>query len=237
MRVSKKITYPLPTTWLTNMKEYPILFQTEMVQAICKGEKTESRRLAGLQPVNQNPDEWELAHTGELSLHSLKKEEAGCLFAGFVNKNDVGNRLAFKCPYGIHGGLLYVRERWANISPFSPGTNGIIYYASQSDLALEIDQLNGVKWKPSIHLKKEHSRLWLNVEEIKVERLQVITEESAMAEGIQPGRLFGFGRLGEQSHREGFFNKWIDINEYENFIDNPWVWVVRFSLNKERSRL
>lgn len=182
-----------------------------------------------MQTINANPDQWEPVFIGE-----LEKTDRFC--AVFYDKN-ADQKVPIPCPYGYPAELLYVRERWANISPFSPGTNGIIYYAGQSDLALEIDQLNGVKWKPSIHLKKEHSRLWLNMEEIKVERLQAITEESAMAEGIQPGRLFGFGRLGEQNHREGFFNKWIDINEYENFIDNPWVWVVRFSLNKERSKL
>jgi len=215
------------------MKEYPILFQTEMVQAICKEIKTQTRRLAGLQMINLNPDQWELA----LCAREVDTIDIGRSCAVFRNKND-DKMFTIKCPYGSPGDLLYVRESWANILPFSPSTDGIIYYAERSDLTLAIDLImGGVKWKPSIHLKKEHSRLWLTVNEISVERLHDLTEESAMAEGVSLGGLLGFGKISEVSYREGFFNIWIDINGSESLKKNPWLWVVKFSINKERSRL
>lgn len=168
------------------MKKRPIIFSTPMVQAILKGRKTETRRL--LKPT---------PHFDVIHWHYGKNYE---------NISNHGpNEPLFECssPFGNPGDLLWVRETW-QITDFLHPTDdnyGFIYKASEDGEMWESNDENW-KWKPSIFMPKDAARIWLEITEVKVERLQDITEEDAIAEG--------YGS--------------------ESWEQNPWVWVVKFKV-------
>ena len=185
-------------------KERPILFSGEMVRAILDGRKTQTRRVVKPQPKPS----------------SFKSDE------------ELSWRQAWnlpKCPYGVPGDRLWVRETIEVLS-FGAGTAQIQYRADGStriigDRKLP-DRLGSI---PSIHVPRQASRITLEVTDVRVERLQDISEEDAQAEGIhQPaiGNISVAQKMGVC--RYGFANVWESINGEESWDANPWVWVVEF---------
>ena len=143
----------------------PILFNTEMVRAILDGRKTYTRRL-----VKPQPDE---KHTYPLGFvtDSTEKKEVGCFGFGI---NEYGGSIQYAKPQYQPGDILYVRETWKK------APNGYYYYEDwQKDDIADI-----TKWKPSIHMPKEAARIWLKVTDVRVERLQDITEDQTEEEGF-----------------------------------------------------
>lgn len=133
------------------------------------------------------------------------------------------------------GDILYVRETWKK------APNGYYYYEDwQKD-----DIADVTKWKPSIHMPKEAARIWLKVTDVRVERLQEITEEQASAEGTNlwdeacyenngwHPTLSDPDSGGEPNIIDGFHKLW-DSTIKKNDLDrygwnaNPWVWVIEF---------
>lgn len=143
----------------------PILFNTDMVRAILDGRKTVTRRLVKFPKSIQLQDD---------GLYTLFAE--GTCYENQHMEQIVGY---LKPPYHP-GDILYVRETWYR------GLNRILYKANYSEN--EKFYTNGkeiqIKWRPSIHMPKEAARIWLKVKDVRVERLQEITEEQAKAEGI-----------------------------------------------------
>jgi hypothetical protein len=150
---------------------------------------------------------------------------------------------AYKAPYQP-GDILYVRETWKK------APNGYYYYEDwQKD-----DIADVTKWKPSIHMPKEAARIWLKVTDVRVERLQEITEEQASAEGTNPWdeacyenngwhpTLSDPDSGGEPNIIDGFHKLW-DSTIKKNDLDrygwntNPWVWVIEFKQCKKRRKL
>lgn len=150
----------------------PILFNTEMVRANLDGRKTCTRRL-----VKPQPDE---KHTYPLGFvtDSTEKKEVGCFGFGI---DEYGGSIKYVKPPYQPEDILYVRETW------NKGLERYMYRADYSDTekfyqgGKEIE----MKWYPSIHMPKEAARIWLNVTDVRVERLQEITESGAKAEGIR----------------------------------------------------
>lgn len=199
----------------------PILFNTEMVRAILDGRKTCTRRL-----VKPQPDE---KHTYPLGFvtDSTEKKEVGCFGFGI---NEYGGSIQYaKPPYGYApGDILYVRETWSELS------SGYEYKADGEN----IDHLgNMIKWHPSIHMPKEAARIWLKVTDVRVERLQDVTEDGAKAEGAIDNRGFIHSPENEydsiHTTREHFAEIWNntikkpDLDRY-GWDANPWVWVIEF---------
>ena len=130
------------------------------------------------------------------------------------------------CPYGKTGGLIWVRET------FSKYDDGLVYRATHK-------QLDGVtKWTPSIHMPRWASRLTLRITNVRVERLQDISAADAAAEGCQldhwitgvyPNHDPGVDYDNKQLVNK-FKNLWGSI--YNNWNDNPWVWVYEFEVIK-----
>lgn len=119
------------------------------------------------------------------------------------------------------GDILYVRETWCDDRQFTHASTAGRYFYKASE--------NGkFKWKPSIHMPKEIARIWLKVTDVRVERLQRITETQAQAEGCNSGLL-----TGPCSARWQFENLWnsaikkSDIDKY-GWAANPLVWVIEF---------
>lgn len=224
---------------MTQIKEHPILFSTEMVKAILEGRKTVTRRIVDIHP--------ELAKDVTKWGYSIFTPE-GHISARTKQKTDTGHRYGekfIKLKYGKPGDVLWVRETWA---PFN-GDCGIgceygchcptyIYKADYDDTE--------VIWKPSIHMPRSACRLRLEIVSITVERLQDITEEDAIKEGIEPDplgpnsmdggvvypglRFYNYADVGYRYVKplESFQSLWTKINGAESWNANPWVWKISF---------
>lgn len=136
-------------------------------------------------------------------------------------------------PYGRPGDRLWVRETFAKIPGQTLPWIETDYKATYQHGDRLGDTL-GIKkrWTPSIHMPRAASRIDLKVTDVRVERLQDISEADALAEGIVP-RLDGFG-LPDGSHfhatdpRQSYFSLWEAINGPGSVEANPWVWAVSF---------
>jgi len=136
--------------------------------------------------------------------------------------------IEFTCPYGQTGDRLWVRETWYECI----NNNDRIYYAASETPVNTISRK--YKKRPSIFLRRNNSRINLEITNIKVERLHDITEDEAIKEGTQgPHHLSG-----EYSHGVGWFrsaissflNLWEKINGKGSWQLNPYVWVVSFKV-------
>lgn len=203
--------------------EIPILFQTEMVQANLADRKTQTRRVIKPEPESVNTEiPVPMAVFNEKMNTLLKK--------GLVSIRSNTGGFAFpNCKYGKPGDLLWVRETHADLN------NGLLnsepFFVYKADLE-HPDQHGPVTWKPSIHMTKSASRLWLMVEEIRVERLQDITEEDAKAEGcIQYEKDTDW-----MTAKYGYQILWESINGQESWNSNPWVWVIKYRILSKTGR-
>ncbi|MCP9290027.1 hypothetical protein [Gracilimonas sediminicola] len=145
---------------------------------------------------------------------------------GYLTRSDKwGQFNPYPCPYGKEGDLLYVRETWQKIRGFNKAQ--FIYKADDSP----IFKGEGFKWKPSIHMPKEASRIWLKVKEVTVERVQDITEADCYREGIELDNH-------PRNVRSLFKELWNSINESRGYgwDKNPWVWVVKFEVISTNGR-
>lgn len=206
-----------------------------MVRAILEGRKTQTRRIvkgdAGLMPMfvtpfAEGPLGGTKVPTGEFGLH-------------FHNDRVINKHV--RCPYGEPGDRLWVRES----HKFENDKGDCIFY--KADGARHYVQDNGEwlrpedmwKWRPSIHMPRWASRITLEVESVRVERLQAISEEDAKAEGADPVVLLPDDDTGllttvmhdtKGDHRDGFAALWSSINGLGSWQANPWVWVVGFKV-------
>lgn len=142
-----------------------ILFNTEMVRAILDGRKTCTRRVIKPQPYGK------CTYPLGFVTDSTEKKEVGCFGFGI---DEYGGSIQYAKPSYQPGDILYVRETWKN------APNGYYYYEDwQRD-----DIADVTKWRPSIHMPKEAARIWLKVTDVRVERLQDITEDETFEEGL-----------------------------------------------------
>lgn len=186
-----------------------------MVRAILDGRKTQTRRIIKPQPPD---DGW-----------SFNQSLVENLDKGAMEFHD-DSRHSAMCPYGLSADRLWVRESWARVAA-EPST---IYRA---DYCTGLEKRDGdQKWKPSIHMKRADSRINLEITDIRVERLQNISEKDAIAEGIEPVRsiwkLYSERVLGSADAtgqpRKSYASLWQSINGPGSWAANPWVWVVEF---------
>lgn len=210
----------------------PILFSTEMVQAILEGRKTQTRRAKGLEKLNENSDDWILEDTwltqctDKIALFVFKrKDPKTCLEnESFVNIDTF--------PYGNIGDIIWVRECYCIWD------DGTFKYKTQSTCDTYgwrdtmIDKW--IKWKPSIHMPKAACKLFLRIKDLRVERLKDISKEDALAEGVKEiekdEAYFDYMKgAGTYAGPIGsFFSLWESINGAESVMENPWVWVIEF---------
>ena len=209
------------------MKEHPIIFNTEMVKAIQDGRKTQTRRLSGLEKINETPDKWELCTTAEE--WDGKLDDAAAVFFPVGNFNEGWAEVPF-CPYGQVGDRLWVRETWAcarrqdDLPPreVSQETGFLAYKACPEDISYCL----AGKWRPSIHMPRWASRITLEITGIRVERVQDISESDCMKEGLDMSDV-EYKPFGDVVK---FKSLWDSINAKRgSWADNPFVWVVEFT--------
>mgnify|MGYP000512420846 FL=1 len=216
----------------------PILFNTEMVRAILDGRKTCTRRICKDANECTVPDmEFYNADRRTYAVHNFADKE-------HAEQLSIAERTCPICP----GDILYVRETWQYLYELDGNEQviedtGKYYYAATDTIPFDayVDE-NGVThdhtpWHPSIHMPKEAARIWLKVTDVRVERLQEITENGAKAEGAIDNRGFIHSPENEYDRihtaREHFIKIWnstikkSDLDRYSWDV-NPYVWVIEF---------
>ena len=221
------------------MKILPILFNTEMVQAILEGQKSCTRRV-----VKSQPDE---KHTFPLGfvMGSMYAKDLGCF--GFGTNENGGSIQFVKPPYQT-GDILYVRETvWQKIGYYLDidGETKPSWYNEFKYVASDEKPETGwnYSWakRPSIHMPKEAARIWLKVTDVRVERLQEITKDECIKEGIYPSNCRNCNAAFEcdTCPDEGYdeLDKFVEVwsstvkksdLDYYGWGANPWVWIIEF---------
>ena len=215
------------------MKNTPLLMIQDMVSKTLEDLKTMTRRVL--------------------------KEPFEISASGFITKRRGNERFTpYECPYGKPGDRLWIKEthyrygKWIKNGlsktgrqkwKFKPLSNEIKYFDSVPDM-LATGRRQGWHKRPSIFMPKWATRLWLEITDIRVERLHDISEKDAEAEGVETntpdvrdGEWFHYGRGLDDfpafSAKESFESLWDLINAERNggayaWDKNPWVWVITF---------
>ena len=183
-----------------------------MVRAILAGRKTQTRRA-----VNPQPDCATLSLASSTSNRDVR----------VIAMRD--GMFSIFCPYGQPGDRLWVKET------FTMAAGDCLYRATDTDDPLIS---KSTKWKPSIFMPRKSSRITLEIAAVRVERLQDITEEDAIAEGIHAfnAAQITYYHYSPTAAREEHFRTavdayralWNSINGPESWAQNPWVWVLTF---------
>lgn len=198
--------------------EKPIIFSGEMIRQILAGNKTMARRSIKPQPVNG------LFYSEGFNVWLEPRRKA------------LGRMYKYKCPHGKAGDHLWVRETFlisnGNFAPtleeeLTKKTN-ILYYASDNPRYRDKD-----KWKPSIHMPRWASRITLEITNVRVEKLQDISEEDAKAEGVNSAIAghSGYEASPVKTYRTGFVYLWNSTYAEKGYgwEVNPFVWVIGFN--------
>lgn len=214
-------------------KERPMLLSTDMVVATL-----------ALEIINTSPDSVTLI--GTLCPNWKQKDQPVFRFK-CKPESLASDYLDIQCPYGKPGDILWVRETWAMEKYFNGLTEECfpIYKADYGDGPVAWN------WKPSIFMKKIFARIWLEITDIRVERLHDITDEDALAEGIMRQTLeheideecyyfYPCNDLRDDSYIDkpatSFTSLWASINGWQSWIANPWVWVISFKVLSKTGR-
>lgn len=203
------------------MKTIPILFQTDMVEAILSGRKTQTRRI--IKPRKSAEGMTWCPNIGE-DLASEHQESLEIQGFDLIHHDDGFVTVIPPSPYDA-GDLLWVREKWKSHSIYaqmrpSEIPESTIFYA-----AGELYCPSNTPWRPSIFMPRWASRLTLQVLSVRAEQVQDISEKDAKAEGVDRA----FVMVDDQPtayYDEGFAKLWNQING--NWEQNPWVRVIEF---------
>jgi hypothetical protein len=215
------------------MREIPIIFSTDMVKAILDSRKTQTRRIIKPQPP-----------TIECKFIGANIEVRTGKIGFYWSDGTSGNMQGFwpsldkdmYCLYGQPGDLLWVRETFSRTMVQDEEGWFTVYKADGDDWA--------APWKPSIHMPKDYARIWLQVKEVRVERLQDITAEDAISEGLENFTITD--QTNNQTYYKDYLIKsighwypnpiksfqslWVSINGVETWVENPYVWVITFEI-------
>lgn len=196
------------------MNETPIIFSAPMVRAILDGRKTQTRRVAKPQPSSEQVNE--------------------CIL---------------RCPYGAPGDRLWVREsgwerpvRTPKMMREGADTWAPYYFDADGLTESDLDDIRrwGFKRCVSRFMPRSASRITLEIEAVRVEKLNEITEDDAKAEGIEwfdgrPGRPVNHhgwryepGSLLWVTATGAFRELWESLHGSRSWDANPWVWVIQF---------
>lgn len=210
------------------MTERGMIFNAEMVRAILDGRKTQTRR----------PIKWKQTRFTEIG-----EREDGSKWPW---SEDAEHACDFwhPCPFGAVGDRIWVRETWARYN-IDQDSHDMAYRATIPE-----DWPESGRWRPSIHMPRWASRITLEITDVRVERLNAISEQDAQSEGVhtevwdQTVVARNYAAIDEffqfwsedmphyvemnQLYRSSFRSLWESIYGAENWQANPWVWVIEF---------
>lgn len=220
------------------VKARPILFSAPMVRALLDGRKTQTRRIV---KPRQYPSLFEVDSSGQ----PLWSDEY------ILDQGNAEWRMRDN-PYGAPGDLLWVRETWQEFFadevpvwrrdapagrmgiPAQPDRKSVVAYRADGEISPHPEYGHAV-WRPSIHMPRWASRLTLRITDVRLQRLQEISDADVAAEGVEP---FGDG-CGAVDHAKGrayttlrgaFSILWDDINGPGAWARNPLVWALTFEV-------
>lgn len=238
------------------MKERPILYSPVMVEAIEDDRKTMTRRVVkGCEEVEFS------SPLAKVTMDYLN----GCAHFKIHDGKPRTFFAGLKCPYGKIGDILWVKESHWAFGEWEPnGTTktgkqrwefkrhidtDVVFKKPGTVMPLSYRKAGWYK-RPSLFLQKRDARLFLRITNIRVERLQDISEDDACNEGIEifthpnadagdfncyPRNYMishkeadGWPYFKEEQYIESFRSLWISINGEKSWNDDPWVWVIEF---------
>lgn len=205
----------------------PAIFNTEMVRAILDLIKKNTRRPFSKYLKKIIDTAYAL---GEISNNGIDSD---------FSDGDKKYLMEF-APYKV-GDIIYVRETFAACGAHEDDKTAVFYKATDGSNDRIIKMMCGGRWTPSIHMPKEYARLYLRVKDVRIERLNEISEEDAIAEGIERFKS-GFKSYGKHFCEnticppiESFSRLWESIYGNGSF-DNRYVWVIDFEqISKEEA--
>jgi len=196
--------------------EQPIIFNDAMIRAVLDERKTQTRRVITPQP---STDQGDPIYTKPRGIDGL--------WHWFYADSSI-----YKCPYGVPGDRLWVREAWQHEDQDCDnpkcGNPDHIYYRA-TECAICRSSRRKAWWRPSIHMPRWASRITLQIVDVRAERLQEITGEDAITEGWDRVDLFP-GINSEDKAKVWFHSFWDSINAKRGYgwDTDPWVWVIEF---------
>lgn len=227
------------------MKERPILYSTPMVIAKMEGRKTQTRRaISKKHIINDDPDRYKshacITDSGvSYILFEDKRPEITPWISPIV------------CPYGTIGDILWAREAWRKSYNAEASEAAGIGPMVGPYFEYRADHPNSKGWKPSIHMFKQAARIWEEITNIRIERLQDISPGDACDEGIEYDNVdieaLNGGELvadfrnytwrNDPDYEDYYFpsyascvdsyrSLWESINGPGSWDINPWVWVI-----------
>lgn len=201
------------------MSDKPIIFTADSVQAILQGRKTQTRRTNRLDLINERPDKWRLWGP---------EIDGNWAFTDHPLQGEKGATVDVRCPYGVQGDRLWVRESWAHDCPHCTdircgNPDHIWYRANEAPIVAE-SFAGSARWRSPMFMPRWASRISLEVISVKVERVQSISEDDAYAEGIE--RL----HVNHGPAIRRFRWLWDSLNAKRGYpwSSNCWVWVIEF---------
>jgi hypothetical protein len=206
-------------------RELPLLMTAANALAVREGRKTQTRRLHGLDYLNEAPDTWRCTMARGLAIFS-RDEARDVEFVG--PRYQVGDR-------------LWIQERWASaqvldhLRPSQLPTGFDIEFAAGGGATL----FERGRWRSPLFLPKVAARTWVRVTKVRCERVGDISAEDAEAEGIQPYTDDGIttfkdyltDEMGGCSAPQSFRTLWESIHGVGAWERNDWVWVYSFELD------
>ncbi|HCB0645439.1 TPA: hypothetical protein MYL57_005537 [Klebsiella variicola subsp. variicola] len=229
------------------MTERGMIFNAEMVRAILDGRKTQTRR-----EVKLNLDIARLAttydwatslaanHYQDLTEEQIQQKAES--LRGVIHPVILGNgqMVSIICPHGKPGDRIWVRETFCPVDDTQYGGEKWVDYRATPRYEASHpagwdsapNDAEALKWRPSIHMPRWASRILLEITDVRVERLNAISQADAIAEGAPPShpsidcvsQEYGFPDFS----RSWFGQTWQHIYGEESWDANPWVWVIEF---------
>ncbi|MGV2810975.1 hypothetical protein [Enterobacter cancerogenus] len=209
-----------------------MIFNCEMVRAILDGRKTQTRRVIKIQREGES---WSVksaveprcpGHTHDWWLPTATRPYSALP----------------RCPFGAVGDRIWVRETWAEAGAGAPDLK--LYRADYPEHVPahyeNVPPADEIRWTPSIHMPRWASRILLEITDVRVERLNGISETDAESEGIDMEALFDaqdcydciadHNMTGRPTVTGAFKYLWESIYGKESWQANPWVWVIEFKV-------
>ncbi|MGX0496923.1 hypothetical protein ACUXGN_000872 [Klebsiella aerogenes] len=228
---------------MTKITERGMIFNAEMVRALLDDRKTQTRRIMKPQPEPcPRGGHWWPSNVFKTMLHVEEEMQNG--------KGGWGGLVGDACPFGDVGDRIWVRETfqgplfdYEQMESYLEDSSKFekpefCQYAADGKPAPEYyDADDNLRhgWRPSIHMPRWASRILLEITDVRVERLNAISEEDARAEGIIDGGCLNCGEPEpcgcanpEPDATDAFAYLWQSIYGQENWNANPWVWVIEF---------
>lgn len=244
------------------MTERPILFSAPMILALLGNRKTQTRRIVKPQPVCSTHEFWQ-KHPDFVPSFNEEDWSLYCGVCGGGQRLTRTNVTGIRNPYGVNGDRLWVKETfapWRNTSIEYPleweslvtsdDRGGLTLkqwveeYGHQNvNVAYRADGENEEGWMSPLFMPRWASRLTLEITEVRVQRLQDISDDDCVAEGMRihenPSCEVGVGRFmytafpGEHSlwdlnAKTAYRNLWESINGKDSWDANPWLWCISF---------